>query len=551
MLSTGGIKMKRSISVFAFLLIMIVHGLVSGMERASYVIKINNSSQYYLWLRAKIIGSGSGQISATIDSGSAINFSVNNNSAYQWLRSTTSFVLNYGSHRIDLSAPLLNIAIDKIVLTSDANYTPSGTGPPAEPPKSIPQVARVINLNGKGGTLIIGDATGDGTPDFIVTSSQYLSVYDNSGVLLWQKQIAGQNLDYVGDGCNPCRPIDIDSDGAPEIVGIVAINDTAYLAALDGMTGEVKTKYYLPALTTTYYYDAFQIANLRGLATPQDVYIKSAEHGYVPFNLSAYKFENGQFQKMWEFVSEPGETRAGCHRPKPVDIDEDGADEILFGHWVLEEDGSVRWAKPFGYFDDKTHIDSQRGGDIIPSLPGKEIAYASGSLVLDMNGNEVWRQAIVEGQSVAIAEMRPDLPGLEVLIAYQEPYNDERLFDAAGNQLYFADGPTQFAASYETYPIQWIGDDGRESVRQEWGRDRSPCIYDEFNNLVVRLFPEYDYGEIGYRPCDILGDYREELVCFNENYIVIYQNIAPNSRSLPSPWLDPAYRESHYNWVYY
>ena len=223
----------------------------------------------------------------------------------------------------------------------------------------------------------------------------------------------------------------------------------------------------------------------------------------------------------------------------------------MFGHWVLEPDGSVRWEKPFGFFDDKTHIDSQRGGDIIPWLPGKEIAYASGSLVLDANGNLVWRKDVPEGQSVAIADMRADLPGLEVLIAYQEPYNDERLFDANGNQLYLADAPPQFSASFETYPIQWIGDEGRESVREEWGRDRSPSIYDEFNNLVTRLFPEYEFGEIGYRPCDVTGDYREELICFNANYLVIYENIAPNSRSQPSPWEDPEYRKSHYNWVYY
>ena len=397
----------------------------------------------------------------------------------------------------------------------------------------------------------MSDATGDGLPDFVVASEEYVSVYDNSGALVWQKQISCKNLDYFSDGMNRYRPFDIDNDGEPEVVGVFAINGKAYLAALNGLTGDVKYQLLLPALTSVFYYDAWQIANLRALATPQDIIIKSAQHGYVPFNLSAYKFENGQFQKMWEFVSEPGETRAACQRPKVKDLDGDGADEIMFGHWLLEQDGSIKWEKPDHYFDNNTHIDSQRPGDIIPSHPGLEIAYASGSLVLDANGTLLWRRDVPEGQSVALAEMRPDLPGLEVLIAYQEPYNDERLFSATGEQLWAAYVSAQFCASFETYPIQWIGDEGRESVRQEWGRDRSPSINDEFNNLVVRLFPEHDYGEIGYRPCDVLGDYREELVCFNEDYIIIYENIAANSRSLPSPWNDPEYRESQYNWVYY
>ncbi len=522
-----------------------------GLDNAVYVINIQNSNNYYLWLRVKAASTTTSVIDVKIDGGSETNLDFSDSQHFVWKKLSNSFYLNSGSHQIALRTNTLGTFIDKIILTSDNNYLPTGEGAISTNPSSVSRVWKAIPLNGRGGIPIMGDVNNDGLIDFVVTGQEYLSVYDNSGNQLWERAISGAKLGYVGDGCFYCRPIDIDNDGNVEVVGIICVDNKPYLAAIDGRTGNVKSQLELAELSGEWYYDANQIANLRGLDSPQDFIIKSVDGGYVPFNLSAYKFENGQFGLMWEFISEPGETRAGCHRPKVFDIDEDGADEIMFGHWCLEQDGSIKWEKPYGFFDVNNHVDSQRPGDIIPWLPGIEIAYASGSLILDYNGNVVWRKDIFDGQSVALAEMRTDLPGLEVLIAYQEPHNDERLFSADGTLLWTFDGAPQYAASYETYPICWIGDEGKESVRQEWGRDRSPSIYDEYNNLVVRLTPEYDYGEIGYRPCDVTGDYRDELICFNTNYIIIYENIAPNSRSYPSPWNDPIYRENQYNWVYY
>lgn len=522
-----------------------------AMNKANYVININNATSYYIWLRAKAPFEQSSTINVQIDGGVASSLVFTDSENFSWKKTSIPNYLSTGSHKIELQSSNQGTYIDKLIITSDNGYIPIGEGAAATNPSSIPSVWKAISHPGKGGMPIMMDVNNDDKTDFVITGYDYLSVYDNSGAMLWESQISSAKLSYVGEGANYCRPSDIDNDGNVEVVGLICINNVLYLAAIDAVTGTIKTQLALSALSNDWYYDATQVANLRGLSTPQDFIIKSGVNGYVPFKLMAYKFENGQFQLMWQFVSQAGETRAACHRPKVFDIDMDGYDEILFGHWLLEENGTVKWEKPFGFFDSNTHIDSHRAGDFMPSNPGFEIAYASGSVVLDSLGNVLWRKDIAEGQSVAIAEMRPDLPGLELLIAYQEPYNDERMFSCNGDLLWTFDGQPHYAASYETYPIQWIGDVGKESVRQEWGRDRSPSIYDEYNNLVVRLTPEYDYGEIGYRPCDVTGDYREELVCFNSNYTIIYENIAPNSRFFPSPWNDPIYKESQYNWEYY
>ncbi|OQX95380.1 hypothetical protein B6I21_05735 [candidate division KSB1 bacterium 4572_119] len=546
--------MSRKVRFFNRLIIIQLLCYISisfALDKANYVVKIDNANSYYFWLRAKAPSGEESLINIAVDEGYSASLTFTDNQNFEWKKVSSAFYLASGSHNISLQTNVLGTYIDKFIFTADAGYTPTGEGESSISPASISNVWKEIDLGGKGGILIMGDVNDDGKIDFVESGLNYISAYDNNGSLLWEKEISGKKLDYVGDGAWGCRPIDIDGDNNTEVVGLVCINDSLFLAALDGVTGDVESKRFLKAVSGDWYYDATAIGNFRGINSPQDFMIKVAENGYVPFEMTVYKFENGQFEVLWEFFSQQGEKRAGCHRPRVCDIDEDGYDEIIFGHWALEENGDVRWDKPYGFFDENNHIDSQRAGDILPSNPGIEVAYASGSLVLDADGNVVWRKDIDEGQSVALAEMRPDLPGLEILIAYQEPYNDERLFSSDGTQLWHFDGKNHYAASYETYPIQWIGDEGRESVRQPWGRDRSPTIYDEYNNLVVRLTPEYDYWEIGYRPCDVTGDYREELICFSEDYIIIYENIAVNSRSFPSPWNDPVYRRNQYNWVYY
>ena len=526
--------------------------LIFASDHLDYVINISDPGNYYLWVRAKASKHETSLINIQINSGSVTQLMFTDKTNLQWKRVDSSYNLDYGSHKLTLQTSALGMVIDKILWTTNSGYQPSGVDISAVNPASKPHVSKVIDLGGKGWMPIMGDVNNDGKIDFVVTGLNYVSVFDNSGVLLWQNEISGNKLQYViDDGAACARPIDIDADGVVELVGIFCFGNAPYLAAIDATTGVVKSQLALPILTDNWQYDTLQIANFRGLATPQDVVIKYAKGGYVPFKVVAYKFENGQFQQLWQIESAPNENRAGSHRPKVFDIDQDGRDEVINGFWLYNHDGTIKWEKPYGFFDQNHHIDSQRAGDIIPNNPGIEIAYASGTVVLDSSGNVLWRKDIDEGQSVALAEMRADLPGLEVLVHYQEPYNNEGLFSSSGELLWMFDGQPHYAASYETYPIQWIGDQGRESVRQEWGRDRSPAIYDEFNNLVVRLTPEYDYGEGGYRPCDVTGDYREELVYFNENYIVIYENIAPNTRSFPSPWLDPIYRENQYNWVYY
>ncbi len=523
-------------------------------DTASYVININQNGAYYLWLRCKAAPNQNCSVKVSMDEGLMNSISYSDYQTLIWKKVDFVYNLSQGSHKITLSTEASGTYIDKIILTAEASYVPSNSGPSALTASSIVQLSKVIALSNKGGIPIMGDINNDGKIDYVISGSAYISVYDNSGTLTWETAISANKLSYVGDGAYYCRPIDIDNDGMAEVVGIVCINNIAYLASLDGLTGNVESTFQLPVLSNGWYYDATQIANLRGLSKSQDVIIKLAYDGYVPFKLAAYKYENNLFQLLWEFSSQSGETRAGCHRPKVYDIDEDGYDEVLFGHWTLEENGSIKWQKPDGFFDSNNHVDSIDPGDIIPSNPGIEIAYSSGNVVLASNGDLLWRKdefRNIDGQSVKITEMRPDLPGREVLFAYQDPDNDERLFSSTGTLLWTFDGSAEFMASYETYPIQWLGDEGFESVRQEWGRDRSPAIYDEYNNFVTLMRPELGYGEIGYRACDVLGDYREELVCFNANYILVYENIAPNPRSFPSLWSNPIYVKSQYNWDYY
>lgn len=527
-----------------------------GSSNTYYVVNIKNAGTYHIWLRAKAYKGDISRLYISLDSGVEVEVTFPNNSEYTWQRVNTSYLLTAGSHKINIRCDAPGTQLDKILITGDANYTPTGVGGNPTVPLSMTKIWKVIELEGKGGIPIMGDLNSDGRIDFLVTGKEYISAYDNSGALLWQTRNSGRLVSYVGN-LMVMRPYDIDGDGYQEAIGTIASGDTVYLAILNGMTGEIKAKIGLPPLSSSWNYEGIQIANLRGLSFCQDVVIKANADifPYSYFKIIAYSYNpnDSSFTQYWTF-NNSGTSKGVCHQPKVYDIDGDGRDEVLLGYWTLEEDGRVKWEKPDGFFDNLHHVDSIRARDIIPDHPGIEIAYSSGNVILDADGNLLWRKdeyQQLDGQSVALDEMRPELPGLEVLFAYQAPDNDERLFSSEGTLLWTHDGSSAFDASFETYTIWWIGDEGRECVQQDWGRSRSPSIYDEYGNLITRISPEDTFGEVGYRPCDVTGDYREELVCFNENYIVIYENIAPNPRWFPSPWNDPWYKKKQYNWVYY
>ena len=152
---------------------------------------------------------------------------------------------------------------------------------------------------------------------------------DGSLIWTWGKPGAGDD-DPGGD---PGFQIyDIDNDGTFEVLMTV----DGYLVMLNARTGEEEKRYPLPVYEsdpTRDATDAITIANISGNDYPSDIIIKTRYWSVWAFT------------KDWEliwYVDMPGGMKIG-HRPFPVDIDNDGYDEVSVGYAMINPDGSYRY----------------------------------------------------------------------------------------------------------------------------------------------------------------------------------------------------------------
>lgn len=102
------------------------------------------------------------------------------------------------------------------------------------------------------------------------------------------------------------------------------------------------------------------------------------------------------------------------HFPLPVDLDEDGVDEILVNHTLMKADGSIIWELPLS-----DHVDNI---SYVSLNPGKEPKYfylAGGEMGLlkvdPYKGEILKRLELGHIQTITIADFLPEKEGLELL----------------------------------------------------------------------------------------------------------------------------------------
>ena len=145
--------------------------------------------------------------------------------------------------------------------------------------------------------------------------------------------------DYVLGSDVPMQTVDIDNDGNQEVL----VCDTENLYILNGATGEVKKSYQLPisekypsALAS----DTIIIADVSGKGYPSDILVKNRYSDVWAFT--------SDWELIWH-VFEPNGKKVG-HYPQPIDIDNDGHDEVIVGYACIDDDGSIVWdMKPEQY----------------------------------------------------------------------------------------------------------------------------------------------------------------------------------------------------------
>ncbi len=412
----------------------------------------------------------------------------------------------------------------------------------------------------------VGDFDGDGEYDFLVDrtnpnveAKQWLQAYKRDGTLLWQMDMGPNSVDHynitpgsssvgIGHGDN-VTVYDMDGDGKAEVIvrtanavvfangttlnafkadGITPDNEVQYISILDGMNGTEKARATVPIpaswVTKTHMNGQMGIVYADGLKPSLFFHLsnRNPDESFNKFGV-AWDYRNGVLTQRWVWLPS-GHTAEG-HQIRLADVDNDGKDEYVDVGNVVKSDGSGQINE--SVLTEVVHGDRFHVTDIDPDRPGLE------TFLIQQNNStglatvyhaadkstviKKWYASdVVDVGRGTVGGFVPNLQGLQFFST------QPGVFDCKGNQIYDS-GP------FPPETIWWDGDLGREFVSTIGSSATSPGI-DKFNTAdggTSRLFTIYsdpqapnspynNYIAYGGRPQfwgDILGDWREELIC--------------------------------------
>lgn len=388
-----------------------------------------------------------------------------------------------------------------------------------------------------------GDLDGDGQNDFILGQVVHHGPKDRNSELscMTALNFEGKQLWQVGEA-DPWKTSltsdvafqihDLDGDGKNEVIYTMNME----LIVADGATGETKYKVATPELPPNtkeehakyprLLGDSLYFCDLRGVGRDTDIVLKDRYLSFWVFN--------DKLELQWKAQCNTG------HYPYAYDVDGDGKDELQVGYTLFNADGTVRWS-----VEDKI-TDHADGVAIVPFLPGGEprllcAASDEGIFFADMKGNITEHYFLGHVQNPAIAEFRPDLPGLEaVTINFWGNQGIVNYFDA-NNKIYHEFEPAQHGSM--CLPINWTGEPGEFWILS--ANVDEGGMYDGWGRRVVR-FPADGHPDMCNAVLNILGDEREEVVVWNPAELWVYtQDDSPKKLDFVSD-KNPLYNYSNY-----
>ena len=388
------------------------------------------------------------------------------------------------------------------------------------------------------GGLLAADVNDDGRPDYLITVPGHLAVYDNGGKKLWigktdlvvGTQSESQGLPgHHGPGV---AAGDVDGDGRTEVVYLTGDGRLHVVGGADG-SEEASAKPPVPKGAERW--ELSMIADFHGEGGDRDLLLQATnKDGYRTGRyLAAYRFDDLMRNKppLWttdEFVS------CAHNGARLADLDGDRRDEVL-GATIFSPDGRllVR-AAPF-----RGHIDSVFVADVRPDLPGLEVVLLEeGSNHVQLVGLQgpIWRSEFrrQEPQNAALGRFKPGSGEMFIWCRSRYPEHQKPfVFDSRGKKVfdYQMDdvAPKGWTASgvEVIHTIDWAGGPTQLACAKERHTSGDVCLFEPMTGrFVERISQQADRLYVA----DVLGDWREEILVLAGSELSIYQNPDPNPR---------------------
>jgi hypothetical protein len=399
------------------------------------------------------------------------------------------------------------------------------------------------------GGILVADVNGDGKTDFLITAPGQIVVFSNEGKELWRKAIDlvvnGQSESQGLPGHNaPGLAVgDVTGNDRPEVVFLTRDRT---LHIVDGTTGDPRATARPPVPEGAERWEMAMIATFRG-EKDRDILLQATnQRGYrMGRYLAAYSIDGllKSQPPLWttdQFVS------CAHNGARLADLDGDGRDEVL-GATIFSPDGKlIVQAAPF-----RGHMDSLFVANVRPELPGLEVVLLEeGSdhvQVLGLGG-PVWRSHFKnqEPQNAVVGRFHPTSD--EIFIWCRSRHNQHQkpfVFNSRGEVVFDYEmdkvAPEDWTKSGVEliHRIDWTGQAQQLACAKERHRSGDVCL---FEPLTGRFVARFKAAADRLYVADVFGDWREEIIILQGDELHIIENLAPNPRpDQPRLWTDRNY----------
>lgn len=372
--------------------------------------------------------------------------------------------------------------------------------------------------------LRFGDLDGDGVMEIVIGQIEHhgpsdsnseiscLTAVDLNGKKLWQ---VGKPDAYRHHLTNDVafQVHDLDGDGRCEVIYCRGMK----VHVADGLTGKTLRSAPTPVNPNRespanrfprILGDCLLVANLSGQRQATELLLKD-RYGHV------WALDE-RLNPLWDIACETG------HFPYPVDLDQDGREEIAVGYSLVDSDGSWIWTRDNDYAD---HADAVAVVDL--NGDGRETvlwaASDEGLVLLDRHGVPRRRLRLGHTQNLTVANLRDDLPGLEIaVINFWKNQGILHVLNAEGEVIEALEPRAEHGSTIP--PVNWAGD-GVELLFLNPCPDRGG-LYNGFGQRVVDL-PADGHPVRAYDALQLTGDSRDELIVWDDQEVWIYTQDQP------------------------